>query len=356
MRSRYGIFAVVCIAALGAVLLGAAGNASAAKYVLSYSTTATPDSFQGEAEKIFMEEVEKATNGEVGFHVMWGGGMVSATETLRGVADGVVDLARQNPNFFPRQLLYNNAISILQILPAGYLDRVRVFNKILDEVPEMRAEFTKYNQTIVYTYNAAHYCIVSTKPMTKLEDIKGLKVRTSARWQLNLVRDAGALPVSIPFADVPMSLQTNAMDATLFSVDAIDMTGVGDVAPNILMIPQLGVSSPFYVTINNSKFKSLPPEIQAKFAEAADAATVRFAARHDEIYQSILKKWADRGYTVTVAGPEFVEKWLALPSNKTNIEDWVREAEADGAKDARDIVTKVFRIMEEAVAAENAAR
>ncbi len=338
-------FAVaVCMSLMGAV------SAEAASYTINFGTTATPTSLRGMAEELYLKEVETLTNGQVKFNRSWGGALVNNQEVLQAVQDGVIEIGQLNPNFYPKQLILNNAFSLFMQMPTDYMRRVGVFTGCLSKVPAMTKEVEKFGQKIIYTYGVTNYIFVSTKPMNKVSDLKGMKVRASARWLLSLLKEVGATPVAMPLSDAPMAFQTNVMDCGMLSVDATDMMGMLEVAPYALVVREFPVSTPYYMRINTETYNGLPPEIQAKFAEAAVSATKKFAALYNDFLNGILDKWSKNPkYHVTIAGPEFIKDWTSLKGNKDNFEVWVKEATDAGLKDSRKTLEMIYAINDEAI-------
>ena len=65
---------------------------------LTYSSPHPPGQPFSEADKLFFAKIEKETNGRVKFKPYWSGTLVSAAETLKELATGVVDMACISPH------------------------------------------------------------------------------------------------------------------------------------------------------------------------------------------------------------------------------------------------------------------
>ena len=55
------------------------------------------------------------------------------------------------------------------------------------------------------------------KPIVKLEDFKGLKIRTSGAAMSNVIKALGAVPVQIPTPDISIAMQRGTVDGTTFA-------------------------------------------------------------------------------------------------------------------------------------------
>jgi len=319
----------------------------AAKYTFTFATHATPDSFRGRAEALFLEEVERITNGQVAFKIFWGESLMKGNEILKGVADGVVDSGIVNINFFAKQLLYSNALNTIQEGSGNYKALITFFNRTFKEVPELSKEFAKFNSEIMYIYGVMNATIVSTKPISSVNDLKGMKARSASRWQLALFKELGAQPVSVPWSDCTMALQTNVIDAVYSNIDAINMVKMEDAAPNLLIFEEFFPSTPYVVTMNSKKFKALPAEIQAKFREAGLLTQSKLIAEFNKWYAAIREKQTKAGYKVKIATAADYDKWLSLPGIEANKKQWVKEASDAGAANAQAILDNIYKIFHE---------
>ena len=346
--SKKAILIAICASMMAALIFTT--QSPAATYTFTYATHATPDSFRGRAESLFLEEVERITNGEVKFNIFWGESLMAGKEILKGVADGVVDTGIVNINFFPKQLLYNNALNTIQESAGNYKSLITFFNRALRDIPEVGKEFSSFNNEIMYVYGVMHYAYVSTKPIAKLEDLKGLKARSASRWQLNLLKELGAQPVSVPWSDCTMALQTNVIDAVYANIDAINMVKMEDAAPNVFIFEEFFPTTPYIITMNSKKFKSLPADLQTKFKEAGKLAQGKLITEFDKWNNSIRENQKKGKYKIKSASPSDYAKWLSLPGIEGNKKQWVKEATDSGAANAQVTLDAIYKIFYEAKA------
>ena len=102
------IFAVSVV-----LILGIAGLSQAKTYQFTFATNAPENTLRGVAEKQFIEEVEKLSNGSIKITSYWAETLVTGKEILKSVQDGVVDFGFVNVNYFPKRLLLNGATGLL---------------------------------------------------------------------------------------------------------------------------------------------------------------------------------------------------------------------------------------------------
>ena len=70
-------------------------------------------------------------------------------------------------------------------------------------------------------------------PLTSLDDIEGDKWRAGDKWGLRFLENAGAVPVSVPWGDVYMALQTGVIDGCFTNYDGLHLMKFDEVAIRI---------------------------------------------------------------------------------------------------------------------------
>lgn len=97
-------------------------SALAQEVSLSFATDTPPNNMRGDAEQIFLEELTKASDGEITVVPYWGSSLMEGAEILGGVRDGVADMGFININYYPNQLLLKSAFNLFPKGPSEYED------------------------------------------------------------------------------------------------------------------------------------------------------------------------------------------------------------------------------------------
>ncbi|WP_422073561.1 TRAP transporter substrate-binding protein [Tranquillimonas rosea] len=329
--------------------LAIASSAPAQSLTLSFATNTAPNNMRGEAETMFIEELEKASDGDIAVVPYWGASLMEGAEIMGGVRDGVADMGFVNINYYPNQLLLNSAYNLFPKGPAEYENIAWAFDQMYERIPELDEEFADQNQRIVYKYGVTPYAGVFKSPVETLDDMEGLRVRAASRWYLNLLEGAGATPVSMPWGDLYQGLQTGSIDGVFTNIDGIHRASLDEAAPNVYFMPDLWLAIPFIITINEDKWQSLSAEQQEAFATAAENAGERFADVWDGTIDRILQEQEEAGYNIVTASDEAVETFAGLPEVETNQEMWSEEASAAGAEDPAAILSQFDEVISEAI-------
>ncbi|MFC1885879.1 C4-dicarboxylate TRAP transporter substrate-binding protein [Thermodesulfobacteriota bacterium] len=185
----------------------------------------------------FAKSLKKASNGEVNFEVHVGGVLLPAKETLQGVGRGVAALGEITAAYIPADLPVNNVLGDLgftatdSFVSAFTLTDVRINNAKITE------EWNKHNIVYGGTFSTSTYHFQTMKPIRRLADAKGLKIRASVGAQVEFLKSIGAVPVSVPGSDIYSGLERGSIDGTLLANDALFGLKTVEVVKFVTMLP-----------------------------------------------------------------------------------------------------------------------
>src|SRR4051812_20704603 len=132
--------------------------------------------------------------------------------------------------------------------------------------------------------------ILSKKPVTKMADLSGMKIRVLAsQFQLELIRRMGGSPIAMTLADVLPGLQQGTIDGTLTTMTIYTTMKYYDVGKFVIETDQPYVNS---IGMMSKKWMdSLPPDLQKVVRDAGTKVTAEitpfvkdFFAEQTKIY------------------------------------------------------------------------
>ncbi|MEH0018225.1 MAG: hypothetical protein V6Z89_01165 [Desulfobacter sp.] len=318
-----GIFTVLAVA--GVFAAGPRSAAASDTVSLTYATNTEPVGLRGMAEKGFIEEIQRLGKGRVRIRVYWRQSYLIDKEILEGVKDGSVDMGHVNINYYPNRLLVNGGITLLQRGPEPYDQRMRAYDRIYGEIPELNAEFARYNQKIIYTYAVLPMAGCFTRKAVSLDDFRDRRIRTASRWLLKVLEGTGAIPVGIPWADSYIALKTNALEGVYTNLDAIHRVGLDRVAPHVVIFRELWNPVPFHITVNLARWNRLAPGVRNIIQTAAQNARERFAREYAGLLDTIVADQRAAGIHVAFASKMDVHQWLSMEEIEKVKAQWVKE-------------------------------
>jgi len=300
---------------------------------LVYSSFFSERAMQEQVDKWFMAEVEKRTNGRVKFTMYFAGEVTKSMESLPHLRTGAVDIANPAPGFFPDELPLaglTNATRIgrdfLKTLDAGYKFHLydKEVTKYLDE------EARKQNFKWLYVHAVPNYLLLTKKPVYKLSDLKGLRVRTFGVYEPKHYARFGAISANILPAEWYEALARGTVDGIPMSCDLTLDFKLQEVAKYMSFDDGTLVVRPFLINLDTWN-KKLTPEVR-KLMEGM----------REEVYQyqrKFFSKMRDEAYTaIKEAGVKFIQvdpKEQEEISNdwiKVTIDEWLPGLEKKGYK------------------------
>jgi len=312
---------------------------------LTYAESGPPAGLGGNFVNIMKEEIEKNTDGKVTIEVYWQGSLLKGKEILNGVKNGMVDMGYVLPAYYPKQLFLNNAFALFPEGPTRFDNLSSAITNCFNAIPEFREELEQWDQKVLFMRFMLPMTLCSTRPFTRFEDFSGLKVRASSGNYLKALKAAGATPVSVPWSDCYMALQTGTIDGVFTNYDGIYATKLDEPAKHIFTTRELWVPMPIFVTINLNKWNSLPEDVQQGLLKANESVVRRFSDLYELEWDKIVMSQKDRGCTVTEASQEDIQKWVDLKVWNELRENWILEAEKRNVTNGAEILSTMGKVI-----------
>ena len=152
----------------------------------------------------------------------------------------------------------------------------------------------------------------SHKPIRKLADFKGLKMRTVGAWA-QILPKMGASVVSLPGGEVYQALERKVIDATEWATPGENViSGFHDIAKYVIVPGAHQPSAPFELSINKQAWDSLPDELKAVFEIAAEYTTYYSWMKIGQLDMGALDKFKKNGNEIIFLSPETQAKCKQL--------------------------------------------
>lgn len=189
-------------------------------------------------------------------------------DLIKQVRDGVVDLVwtvdGYTPALFPRSEVFELPFVHVNNLAATNLAMRDMFDKYL--APEYAG--TKVMWLHVHAGQAFH--MVDT-PVHSPTDLVGKKMRIPTRTGAWILEALGATPVGMPVPDLPQALSKKVVDGALVPWEIIPPLKLHELTKYQIEGQgriRFGTTA-FQVSMNEAKWKSLPPDIQKAILDSS---------------------------------------------------------------------------------------
>ncbi|MCC2095374.1 MAG: TRAP transporter substrate-binding protein [Hyphomicrobiales bacterium] len=285
--------------AAAAMLAGSAAvtAASAKEVTLRLSYFGGPKgSTWADVMKPWYEQINKEGKGIVKIEPYPGGALVrSPRAQVKALQDGVADIAFVVFSYTPGRFPDNDVLE----LPTLY-ENVKESSHTIRTLYEkglLRGYDKFYVPFLVTTYP---YNFHTAKPVKKLADLKGMKLRAGGPVAGAALRAIGVAPVGMPITVVAENISKGVLDGTATDWNVMFSFRINDVAKNHYM--QLFSTVPIGMMMTKEKFNSLPKNVQALIKKYSgkwiDDLFVKVTTAQQDKLMSIIK--ADKSHTIVV--------------------------------------------------------
>jgi TRAP-type C4-dicarboxylate transport system substrate-binding protein len=305
---------------------------------LRFSTFFPPSHKNAIITADWCKEVEKRTNGKVKVRHYPGATLTPPAQTYDSVVQGVVDVG----NVVLGYTMGKFPLSVPLDYPLGYPSgtvATRLVNAYLKKFNPKEFADVK----VMYLHAQPPGILHSRKPVNKLEDLKGMKMRTfgsNARFMSLL----GGTPVAMPMGDAYDALSKGVADGLLCAAEALEGWKLGEVIKYTTENYGTAYTATFAVVMNKNKWNSLSPENQKIIEQINQEWIERQGKVWDAIDEAGRNFSSGRGNKVIKLSAEEEARWTAKA--QPLFDDYVKNMKAKNLpgdevlKFARDFLKK----------------
>jgi len=313
-------FQAVLFAATATALAVTAGPATAQQEVkITYlSGFPPPTTFVGAFTNDYVKAVDAALAKTGKYKISWilahSGQVAKPRGEIEAMQSGLGDISTVPASLSADKIPLYNVVYATPFTSddPGYLSAT--IQKVSASLPAFDKMWGGHNQQALgVTANVDNYVIISSQPLNKLSDLKGIKVG-AAGPNLPWVVPTGAAGVTTNLADAYNSLSTGIYAAMIAWPQAMGSFKLCEPAPHMLDAG-LGASSIIIMTVNRDAFKSWPAEVQQAMTGNANVwHKAQIAAVVDGAKAGIEKCRAEYKLKEAKMSPADIKAWaMSLP-------------------------------------------
>jgi len=274
------------------------------------------------------DEFEKRTEGRYKVERYYNEALCKAADQMKSCQNGLIDAFFNSMGYNPKELLLNRVTENICITES-YWVQAKAFMELYNTEPLIKNEWEKQNLVLLTLIPNDKMVIMSKKPIHKIEDFKGSKLRGYA---------ASGKAVGILGADIINIAAPERYDALAKGV--VDgMSGIAldtgyaeklfELAPYICN-PGFGMYAATYLAMNKDVYESLP-EKDRMILDELSAELVDYAvSRHTKIFKDAITDMVEN-YNCKLYdfSPEEKEKVVKMTA-PIILKDWVDQVNAEG--------------------------
>lgn len=219
----------------------------------------------------FADQVNKRTNGQVIIKIFWSNQLGEPRDNLSLISRGVLDMAAMSPGYFPDNMPLLAAPNSIPMAMDNVCQAKEIMEAFIRKVPEVSKEAKTLGIRPLFFHVLNPYYLVSKTPITKLDHLKGKRIRTWGSHMPELIRSAGAKPVPLFLPDVYPALEKGIIDGCPFSLDLMVSYDIYKIAGHVSEVI-LWEGPGWGIWISEAVWEKLPEKVQQVILETAAKA------------------------------------------------------------------------------------
>lgn len=251
------------------------------------------------------KEVDKRTNGRVKVTYFPGGTLIPAAQTYDGIVKGIADIGFSVLGYTRGKFPMMGVID----LPLGYKSGAQATALINAFYKKFKPKELDEVQ-IMYLHGHGPAIIHTKRPVAKLEDLKGMKIRAQGTV-VPIVQALGGAPVGATMPETYDALRTGVVEGSMAPYEALQGFKWGEVVSATTESYGTAYSAGMFIVMNKGKWNSLPPDIQ----KIIEQINEEWSVKQGDIWDTIDKAGKDfvvkRGNKIVTLSKEESARWVA---------------------------------------------
>ena len=286
-----------------------------------------PPSFQSKVLEEFCRDLEKRTNGAVKVDYFSGGSLLKAPAMFDGVVSGIADIGYSHVYYTAGRMPVTEAAG----LPLGYPSAWVASQALNDFYHEFKPK--EFDQVKVLWLNTSPNSAIATasKPIRKLEDLKGLTIRAPGQAG-EVIKALGGTPAPTPMMEVYDAISKGVIDGEASNFETLFAFKFAEVVKYTTSVWEINNPFPFYLVMNKNSYNKLPPDIKGIF----DSLVGEYKERYILMWNSIdfvgKKFGLSKGVEFIELPPSELPRWQAAV--EPVIDDYVKRLVGKGFSEA----------------------
>lgn len=287
---------------LAGVLISSTAMASDIK--LNYAFFAPEQTFPGMQMQFWAEELEKRTEGKVSVNTFPGGTLLTASNMLDGVLNGVADIGLTTTSYEPARFPLLNLIGDFSGIDVNAEEASQVAYQLVSEFPQ--EEFGLENFKVITVFTSEPSYLQTSEQVSTLEDLSGLEIRVPG--ESDTMRTLGAVPVGMSQADTGEALQAGIVEGVASSRETLMDLQFARYLDYVVDYPLSNVV--MLAVMSRERWESLPVDVQQVINELGAEAS-QYAGQYLDAHVKEAINWSQENHNleVTTLADEEKARW-----------------------------------------------
>ncbi len=282
---------------------------AAPKYVLKFANPVPKDHSWGRAAEVFKKMVDEASAGQVEVQVFHAGALGKIRETLEMAKAGTVDFVLSGTGHVTG---YVPELGIT-VLPYLWKDTETMFQALDGPIGQYLGERLAAQGLVIVGWwdNGFRHVSNNSRPIMKVEDMKGLKIRClPTKVHVAFFKALGASPTPMGWTELYQALQQGVVDAQENPPAMVYLGKLHEVQKYYSLTSH--VNEPGNVLMSKVTMDKLPKDLQLAVKVAAQKASIWQRAANAKDNEAVMKKLVDAGMKINEVPPETIAEFRKI--------------------------------------------
>ncbi len=253
------------------------------------------------------KEIEKRTKGAVKITMFPGATLTPANQCYDGVVKGISDIGMSVLSYTAGRFPLTEVIDMPLGYKSGY-QVTRLINAYYNKFQPKEFDDVKVMYLHGHGPGVLH---TNKKPVSKLEDLKGLKIRCTGTSS-EMVKHLGGTPVAMPQTETYDALQKGVVDGVMSPVETLKGWKFAEVIKYTTLNYGSAYSIGFFVVMNKAKWNSLPKDVQAVIQKVNEEWIEKTGRAWDEFDKIGIETTKAKGNQLIPLSKQEDERWAGL--------------------------------------------
>ncbi len=243
-------------------------------------------------------------------------------QAIDGVADIIWTVAGYTPGRFPQVEVFE-----LPFISTSAEATSRAYWELAEE-RMMDTDFADFKPLGLWVHGPG--LIHSSRPITDVADLNGLKLRAPTRTTTTMFTSLGATSVGMPVPAVPEALSKGVIDGAVIPWEVVPALKVQELVGNHTEFGDATLyTTAFIFAMNSGVYDGLPDDLKAVIDVNSGLEFSAFAGRTMQEYDAPGREMAvAAGNNIITLNPDQVAAWQA--ASQPTIDAWITEADGAG--------------------------
>jgi TRAP-type C4-dicarboxylate transport system substrate-binding protein len=219
-----------------------------------------------EATKLWIQKIEKETQGRVKIKAFWAGALYKPRQSALELAKGVADIGDLSGSYAPTGFEFEKS---MRMIFWGVNDRHlarKVYYEVKAKYPQLVKEFTDAGiKVMAYAGIPPYQLLLANRRISKADDFKGLSAKATGDLA-RLITRLGGEGINMPMSETYTALQKNTIDAAVAPFETMKTFRFAEVVKYALEV-NLASAPAGHWGFSLKSWNKLPKDIQKVFED-----------------------------------------------------------------------------------------